>query len=95
MHTKRTLTNLLKRQRKLEKLVAPWSAAYGLAEAIAGGHWQVKTTGGQSVVMGTEYLCCHQVSKLVDALDNALPVLTSLTSIGLMLFRNLEPLRAS
>lgn len=104
-HIKRALTNLLKGQPKLEKLVAPWSAAYGLAEAIASGYcrslkdlclWQVKATGLQKVVFGTEYLCFYQVTVLVDALGdaNVLPVLTSFTSIGPILFRNLDHLKS-
>jgi len=35
---KAVLPRLLQRQKKLENLVAPWSTAYGLAEAIARGH---------------------------------------------------------
>jgi len=37
---KAVLPRLLQRQKKLEKLVAPWSTAYGLAEAIARGHYR-------------------------------------------------------
>ena len=89
--SKTSLSTLLQRQRRLEKLVGSWEAGSLIARGIAAGHCRsleelcIKFPPLGGFVCKSDFLSVNHIQSMVDAIcaENALPNLTSLSLNGL------------
>ena len=87
-----SLSTLLQRQKKLEKLVGSWEASSLLARGIAAGHCRslkelcIKLPPVRGFVCKSDFMSVSDIQSLVDAIcaENALSSLTSLSLNGLL-----------